>query len=363
LISLSLFGNIKNSEIVDYWFYCETLNSFEFYFHLWGENFNKTTQSEFIDKIQEENGNNLDFEFYLQVISNILQFPIIIYSFQEDNLCFLPRKENFTKKHPLVFLKDGKQIYSVISEKFHVWMFPESKTHENWNNFTIFNHPKFVSLKESQNFLIPLEKSGNKRKRTQETNKQISRKFQKKQPIKNLPENCEELNIQTFESFFVTEIEPEKLIFQETENQDKENFSIVEFLGNLKTHLVENSCENIEFQSFSQGCTIEETKKLFQKVKTIGASKMNISIEFGIYLNFLFENDWINCQNSNDRELILAEHGFCKLRQAYYYLNLSHLAKFTKFRNLDFPVNKLSKRSKEIVQYLKENEDESNFWQ
>jgi hypothetical protein len=137
---------------------------------------------------------------------------------------------------------------------------------------------------------------------------------------------------------------------------------VEEFLKSLKLHLVEKLTETIEFQPFSKECTLEETKIMFQKVKSYGASKMNISIEFGIHLKYLFENDWLIYQNSNDRESILAEHGFCKLRQAYHYLNLSLLSDFQKFRNLDFPVNKLSKRSKEILQFLKQNQEERDFW-
>jgi hypothetical protein len=182
---------------IDFWFEFEILNFFDYYFNIWREQHFEASQSEFLNKIREENFN---LEFYLQVLSNVLQFSIIIYSF-EENLCILPSKQvEIIKKHPLVFFQKGKLLFPVISENFQNWMFPESKNQENWNNFTEFTHLKFEFPKESQSFLVPLEKDGKKRKRISA----LKTSNKKKSPVIKQPiEVCvNELEDQSFESFF-----------------------------------------------------------------------------------------------------------------------------------------------------------------
>ena len=143
----------------------------------------------------------------------------------------------------------------------------------------------------------------------------------------------------------------------------KEKIDIGEYLEGLKEYLVDHEVHSqnqiTPFDS-SKGCTIEETQTAFKIVCQIGVQKLKASIEFGHYLNYLFKNIWKD-KDENQEEFLKRNH-LCKQRQANYYRNLSKLQNFKNLHNLNYSINELSSRTEEIIEYLKYNQKENEFW-
>ena len=157
-------------------------------------------------------------------------------------------------------------------------------------------------------------------------------------------------------------IENEKI--KEKSPKKKKKIEIKEFLENLKEYLVDDTIINLKDQMIPfdslKGCTIEEAKSVYQIVCRTGAQKMNASIEFGLYLNFILKNYWN--QKIEKEEEFLTKNGFCKKRQANYYKKLSELSQYQRFRYLNYSINDLSSRVDEIMKFFKENSEEKIYW-
>ena len=80
----------------------------------------------------------------------------------------------------------------------------------------------------------------------------------------------------------------------ETDLKKKKKVDVGEYLENLKEYLVFHETFQDQITSFdpSKGCTIEEAQIAYKIVCKTGAQKMKASIEFGLYLNYLFEKIW-----------------------------------------------------------------------
>ena len=93
--------------------------------------------------------------------------------------------------------------------------------------------------------------------------------------------------------------------------------------------------EIIPFDS-SKGCTIEQAKSVYQFVCRTGAQKMNASIEFGCYLEYLYQS-FIQILNSKLGRQFLKNNGFCQKTQAkLYFIQRKFMNFYQKIKQKNF---------------------------